>query len=271
MSNPESPKDEYVAANRAHWEQLVRDHPDVESAEPVEAFLNGDSALLPIQREELDSVAGKSLIDLQSHLGIRTLSWAREGATVTGVDISAESVAVSRALAAEAGLADRAEFIRANVLDLPDEHDERYDIVVTNFGVLCWLPDIHQWAAVVAELLKPGGVFYLAEHHPIATALSDDLGADGDPIAIENPYFSTEGPATSTAEPPYKWTHGLGEILTALIEAGIELEFVNEHPFSVIQRSPEMVRDEDGVWRFGSDIEMPLLVTVKGTRQPENG
>ena len=271
MANSGSPQEAYLEANRTHWEQMVADHPDIESTEPVAAFLDGDSALLPVQRNELGSVEGKSLLDLQSHLGIRTLSWARAGATVTGVDISAESVAVARELAAEAGLADRAAFIQANVLDLPTEHDERYDVVVTNFGVLCWLPDIDEWASVVAELLKPGGVFYLAEHHPIATALSDDLGADGDPITIENPYFATETPATPADEPPHKWTHGLGEILTALIEAGIKLEFVHEHPFSVIQRSPEMVQAEDGTWRFESDIDLPLLVTVKGTRRPRDG
>lgn len=271
MAGHESPQEAYFEANRDHWEQMVADHPDIESAESVEAFLDGDSSLLPVQREELGSVEGKSLLDLQSHLGIRTLSWAREGATVTGVDISAESVAVARELAAEAGLADRAEFIQANLLDLPAEHDGQYDIVVTNFGVLCWLPDIDEWAAVVAELLKPGGVFYLAEHHPIATALSDDLGPDGDPITIENPYFSTEAPATSADEPPHKWTHGLGEILTALIKAGIELEFVHEHPYSVIQRSPEMVQAEDGTWRFESDIDLPLLVTVKGKLRSEIG
>ena len=267
MAGHESPQEAYFEANRDHWEQMVADHPDIESAESVEAFLDGNSALLPVQQEELSSVEGKSLLDLQSHLGIRTLSWARAGATVTGVDISSKSVAVARELAAEAGLADRAEFIQANLLDLPSKRDERYDIVVTNFGVLCWLPDIDEWASVVAELLKPGGVFYLAEHHPIATALSEDLGADGDPITIENPYFSNETPVTPTDEPPHKWTHGLGEILTALIEAGIELKFVHEHPFSVIQRSPEMVQDQDGTWRFESDIDLPLLVTVKGRRR----
>ena len=269
MADPGSPQDAYVEANRTHWEQLVADHPDIESADSVEAFLDGESALLPVQRDELGSVAGKSLIDLQSHLGIRTLSWARAGATVTGVDISAESVAVARILAAEAGLADRAEFVQANVLDLPATHDERYDVVVTNFGVLCWLPDLDAWASVVAELLKPDGVFYLAEHHPIATALSDDLGTDGDPITVENPYFSTEAPATPGDEPPHKWTHRLGEILTALIEAGIELEFVHEHPFSVIQCAPEMVQADDGTWRFDSDVDLPLLMTLKGTRRAD--
>lgn len=254
---------DHFEENRAHWEEMVE---DVSVADPVDAideFLAGESALFPFQREELGSVDGKTLIDLQSHIGIRTLSWAREGATVTGVDISSESIALSRELAVEAGLEDRARFIQANVLDLPEQHDDCYDIVVTNFGVLCWMPDIDRWAEIVAELLNPGGTFYLAEHHPLATALSDDFGAEDVRITVENPYFSTDTPATEDG-PPYKWTHGLGEILSALIDAGIELRFVHEYPFSILQRSPEMVQDENGYWRFEPDVDLPLMVTVKG-------
>lgn len=269
MRETDSDQSAYFEENRAHWEEMVQDLSLTDSIDVIEEFLAGESALLPIQREELGNVDGKSLLDLQSHIGIRTLSWAREGATVTGVDISAESVALSRELAVEAGLEDRAEFIQANVLDLPERHDERYDVVVTNFGVLCWMPDIDRWAEVVAEVLEPEGTFYLAEHHPIATALSDDFGNDDARITIENPYFSTETPATTENAPPYKWTHGLGEILTALIDAGIELQFVHEHPFSVLQRSPEMVQDENGYWRFENEIDFPLMVTVKGKRRSD--
>lgn len=266
MQKKDSDRSEYFEENRRHWEELVQQVSVSDSPDAIDEFLAGKSALLPIQREELGDVAGKTLIDLQSHIGIRTLSWAREGATVTGVDISAESVALSRELAIEAGLENQATFIEANVLDLPDGHDERYDVAVTNFGVLCWMPDLDRWAEVVADLLKPEGTFYLAEHHPIATALSDNFG-DGDAeITIENPYFSTETPTTENG-PPHKWTHGLGEILSALIDAGIELEFVHEYPFSILQRSPEMVQDEDGYWRFENDIDLPLMVTVKGKKK----
>lgn len=267
MEEEHSDRSVFFEENRTHWEEMVSEHSLLDSFEPVDAFLSGESALLPVQREEVGSVDGKSLLDLQSHIGIRTLSWAREGATVTGVDISAESVAVSRKIATEAGLGDRAEFIQSNVLTLPEKHDERYDLVVTNFGVLCWMPDLDHWAEVVAEFLEPGGTFYLAEHHPVATALSDDVGNSETPITIENPYFSTETPVSSETGPPHKWTHGLGELLSALIDAGIELEFVHEHPFSVIQRSPEMVQDENGYWRFETDTDLPLLVTVKGTNR----
>lgn len=260
---------EYFEENRAHWEEMVQELSVTDSIDAIEAFLAGESALLPIQEEELGSVDGKTLLDLQSHVGIRTLSWARNGATVTGVDISAESIALSRELATEAELEDRAKFIQANVLELPENHDQRYDVVVTNFGVLCWMPDIDRWAEVVAEMLESGGTFYLAEHHPIATALSDDLGDEETGIHVENPYFSTETPATTESGPPYKWTHGLGEILSALVDAGIELQFVHEHPFSILQRSPEMVQDENGYWRFENDIDLPLMVTVKGKMKPD--
>lgn len=270
MTNTGSRHSEYFKGNRAHWEEMITEHSILDSYEPVTDFLAGESALLPIQRDELGSVDGKSLLDLQSHIGLRTLSWAREGATVTGVDISAESIAVSREIAAEAGLEDQAKFIQANILDFPEKHNECYDVVVTNFGVLCWMPDIDQWARVVAELLKPGGTFYLAEHHPVATALSDDLGRKEAPIPLENSYFSTEKPTTSESSPPHKWTHGLGEILSALIDAGIELEFVHEHPFSVIQRSSEMVQDENGYWRFETNSTLPLMVTVKGEMKDNN-
>lgn len=263
-SGSDSDHSKHFEENRDHWEEMAQQVSVADSTDAITEFLAGESALLPIEQEELGSVTGKTLLDLQSSIGLRTLSWAREGATVTGVDISAESIDLARELAAETGLEDRAQFVRANIYDLPEIQNERYDVVVTSLGVLCWMPDIERWAEVVAEVLEPGGTFYLAEHHPIATALSDDFGSDEAPIRVEHPYFTTETPATATDGPPYKWTHSLGEILSALIEAGIEIEFVHEHPFSAIERSPEMVQDENGYWRFENDIDLPLMVTVKG-------
>lgn len=257
-------------ANREHWERMVEPVSVADGTAEIEAFLDGGSALLPVQRREVGDVAGDRLLDLQCSIGTRTLSWARAGATVTGVDISGESVRVARELAAAAGLAADATFVRANVYDLPEAlpepPDDGYDTVVSNFGVLCWLPDLDRWAEVVAESLAPGGTVHLAEHHPVATALSDDLGhGDGDDgISVEHPYFSTGEPVADGDT--HKWTHGLGEILTALTDAGIDLKYVHEHPFSPLQRSEAMVEDGEGRWRFeGHDL--PLLVTVKGTRR----
>jgi len=264
-------------ANREHWERMVEPVSVADGTAEIEAFLDGESALLPVQRREVGDVTGDRLLDLQCSIGTRTLSWARAGATVTGVDISGESVRVARELAAAAGLADDATFVRANVYDLPEalpeSPDGGYDTVVSNFGVLCWLPDLDRWAEVVAGSLAPGGTVHLAEHHPIATALSDDLSVaagdgdgagDDDGIAVERPYFSTDEPIADGDT--HKWTHGLGEVLTALVDAGIDIRFVHEHPFSPIQRSESMVEDDEGRWRFeGHDL--PLLVTAKGTRR----
>ncbi|WP_435062587.1 class I SAM-dependent methyltransferase [Halobaculum sp. EA56] len=255
-------------ANREHWERMVEPVSVDDGTAEIEAFLAGESALLPVQRREAGDVAGDRLLDLQCSIGTRTLSWARMGATVTGVDISGESVRVARELAAAAGLADDATFVRANVYDLPgalpDPPDRGYDTVVSTFGVLCWLPDLDRWAEVVAASLAPGGTVYLAEHHPIATALSDDLRAGDGGISVERPYFSTDEPVTDGDT--HKWTHGLGEVLTALVDAGIDLRFVHEHPFSPLERAESMVEDDEGRWRF-PDHDLPLLVTVRGTRR----
>lgn len=254
-----------VEENREHWEEIVRERFDsmIDSVYRGEEFVEGETALLPIEQEELGDVSGKNVLDLQCHIGVRTLSLARDGATVTGVDISSEAIDLSRELAVETGLDDRAKFIEANIDDLPEIHDERYDVVFTNFGVLCWMPDIERWAEVVAEFLKPGGTFYLAEHHPISDALSFDFAGDETRIAVEHPYFSARMPATMDDGPPYKWTHSLGETLSALIDAGIELEFVHEHPFSPLELFPGMTEDES-YWRF-EEMDVPLLMTVKGT------
>ena len=263
-TTPNSDRSNYFRENRKHWEEILQQSSATESVSRIEEFLTGETALLPIEEEELGNIDGTNLLDLQCFVGIRTLSWARKGATVTGVDMSTEAINASRKIAAEAGLEDQASFIEANVYDLPEIHSERYDVVFTNFGVLCWLPDIELWAEVVAEFLKPGGIFYLAEYHPISDALSYDFTDEEAPITIENPYFLTEEPVTPEAEGPFKWTHSLGETLTALIDAGIELKFVHEHPFSVIEHSPGMIEDENGYWRFENDVDLPQLVTIKG-------
>lgn len=254
---------EFFAENRDHWEEILQQNSLTDAVYRAEEFLAGETALLPIEEEEVGEVAGKTLLDLQCFAGVRTLSWARKGATVTGVDISAEAIEIARSLAAETGLENQATFIEANVYDLPAVHDGQYDVVFTSFGVLCWLPDLERWAEVVGEYLKPGGTFYLAEHHPIADVLSFDFDRDGASIDIETSYFSTETPATGNG-PPYKWTHSLGETLSSLLDAGIELRFVHEHPFSPLERFPGMIQDENRYWRFEQDIDLPLMVTVKG-------
>ena len=135
----------YRRENREHWEELAEVHPDTEFYD-VESFLSGESTLLPLEREELGPLIeeGTTLLHLQCHFGMDTLSWAREGAEVVGVDFSGTAVETALELAVEADLDDRTEFVEADVYDLPGVLDREFDVVFTSYGVLAWLPDIER-------------------------------------------------------------------------------------------------------------------------------
>ncbi len=166
---------------------------------------------------------GKTLLHLQCHFGIDTLSWARLGATVTGADFSPKAIELATSLAADLDL--DARFVESNVYDLPERLEGSFDVVYTSRGVLGWLPDIRGWARVVAHFVKPGGIFFITEAHPIAWALDDDdcrsrsgtpIGSTPSPIAsdVEGSYADVSADVRSEKE--YSWQHGLGEIVTAL-------------------------------------------------------
>ena len=229
---------EQLGANRALWDELTAIH-EQSAFYDVEGFLAGASSLGAIELDELGGeVAGRRLLHLQCHFGLDTLSWARRGATVTGVDFSGQAVALARRLAAQSGLS--ATFIESDVYDLPGVLRERFDIVFTSWGVLCWLPDLARWARLIADALAPGGVFYLLDFHPFLFALSDE---SEQPVLGEDFYFHRAEPhawandgggsyadrqATVTAPIQYEWDHPLGEIVTALFDAGLALEFLHE-------------------------------------------
>lgn len=270
-------EDDFLAENRDHWEEAAAHHPTTDYYD-VEAFLDGESSLNPLEREEVGDVTGKRLLHLQCHFGLDTLSWAREGATVTGVDFAAEGIEFARDLADEIDLDDRARFVRANVYDLPDVLDDRYDVVFTSYGVLGWLPDVEAWADVVARSLEPGGTFYLAEIHPFTSMLPWDF--DGETATFPFHYFTPDEPLTFEDGATYaddeadldhgtthNWTHGLGEILTALLESGLDLEFVREHRFTTWEQFPDaMYRDGEGYWRLEGDADLPLLFSVRARK-----
>lgn len=272
--------DEYIEENRRHWEEASRFHPETEYYD-VESFLEGETTLSSLEREELGDVTGKRMLHLQCHFGLDTLSWARAGAEVTGIDISTEAIETARELAAEVGLEDRARFVASDVYDLPEILDERYDVVFTSYGVLLWLPDIDRWAGIAAEFVAPGGTFYLVEFHPLTMTLPRDF--DGGKALFEYPYFTPEEPLTidrpgtyadEDAEMEHRtrywWLHSVGEVVTALLDAGFDLEFVHEHPFipaTTWKAFPGLVEDE-GFWRFETEIDIPLLLSVKA-RKPK--
>ena len=264
--------------DRENWNRLVPLH--ARSAfYDVAGFRAGRSTLSPIEREELGDVAGKSLLHLQCHFGMDTLSWARLGAQVTGVDYSPQAVDLARELARETGL--EAEFICASIYDLPERLDRTFDIVFTSYGVLCWLPDLPAWGKVIAHFLKPGGVFYIADGHPLANIFYNE--PDATDLHVAYPYFHQDAPEVyectgSYATDPdvdlryteYEWSHSLGEIVNALLDAGLRLQFLHEYPFGFYQHHPLMVREEDGRWWFREHQEsVPLIFSIRAIKPAE--
>ena len=271
---------EYHRENREHWDDLAEIHPRTDFYD-VASFLEGASSLLPLEREELGPLVceGTTLLHLQCHFGMDTLSWAREGAEVVGVDFPGTAVETARELATQAGLDDRAEFLEIDVYDLPSELDREFDVVFTSYGVLTWLSDVGRWAEVVERFVAPGGTFYLAEDHPFTPCL--DQESEPGTFRFAYPYFDGEhitfGIGVSYADPgadveqtgTHEFSHSLGEILTALLGTDLRLEFVHEHPWSEFRQFEGMEADEAGQWWL-PDLEhdLPFVFSVRA-RMPE--
>jgi SAM-dependent methyltransferase len=260
----------YTEANRAAWNLWVTRDTGSDHYKDVARYRATGSSLRPIEREELGAVAGKSLLHLQCNLGSETLSWARLGARVTGVDIADEAITFARGLAAEGGLAEQARFIRSDIYALPDTLDERFDIVIASYGALCWLPDLAGWARMAARYVAPGGALLVVDLHPAGMALrSDPADASGRTLRIEHPYFHTGEPLTEhkPGEPDvHLWTYGLGEVVTAVAATGLRVESLREHPFSWWRQFPQLVESDDGYWRWPDQAhQLPLLLSLRAT------
>ncbi len=263
-----------MEANRLNWNDRVPIHL-ASSFYDVDGFRASKNDLMPVELAELGDMRGKSLLHLQCHFGLGTLSWANRGAIVAGVDFSGPAIEAARALAAELGIAAR--FIEANVYDLPAVLAEQFEIVFTSYGVLCWLPDLSEWARIVAHFLRPGGTFYIVEGHPLTFTLDDEPGVDTLQHCFS--YFATAplrsdedgtyaAPSTHLAHrTTYEFTHTLGEIVTALCAAGLRIEFLHEFPFLMWPKLPFMRRDDQGYYRLiQGDGTLPLLFSLMATR-----
>jgi 2-polyprenyl-3-methyl-5-hydroxy-6-metoxy-1,4-benzoquinol methylase len=236
-------------------------------------FRAGASTLRAFERDEVGDVAGRRLLHLQCHMGQDTLSWARRGADVTGLDFSDAAVRTARALAGEVGLADRARFVVSDVYEAAAAlNGERFDIVYTGLGALVWLPDLPRWARLVSSLLNDGGMLYLAEFHPLTELLGEDgerVERDyfrGDAETYDFPYTYTDGPSL-TRTVSVQWQHPLGEVVTAVAQAGLRIEFLHEHATTLFQRYPMLERFGAGEYRFPAGRpRIPLMYSLRAAK-----
>ncbi|ADD41639.1 class I SAM-dependent methyltransferase [Stackebrandtia nassauensis] len=262
---------DYRVVNAANWDERVPIHLASDFYD-LDGFRQRRDSLNDYERAEMGDVDGKSLVHLQCHFGRDTLSWAKYGATVAGVDFSALAIEAARELAAELGI--DASFVTADVYDAAEALGGRtFDIVYTGIGALCWLPDLTRWAETVARLLVPGGFLYLTEFHPVVDALDGKTGTH-----VDKDYFDTE-PSVYDETPTYtdggenlangttvEFHHTLGDIITALAAAGLRIEWLREHDFTLFQQFAGLRRRDDGTFVYEGTGRAPLMFSVKATR-----
>jgi SAM-dependent methyltransferase len=221
---------DYLEVNRRNWDERAGIH--AASAEYGTQRFRDDpthiSDVVKFDLPRLGDIRGLRTVHLQCHIGTDTLSLARLGAQVTGLDLSGESIRVARELANGA-----VEYVQAPVYAAREVLTGEFDLVYTGIGALCWLPDVQRWAQVVASLLRPGGRLFIREGHPVFWAMDYDTPGE---LRLTYPYFTTEEPIVESVPTSYagtdrqiqndtthSWNHGLGEIITGLLDNGMEL------------------------------------------------
>ena len=267
--------DECLKINRELWDALARIHFDSEFYD-VKGFLDGKQTLDPVELEELPSIPERTILHLMCHFGLDTLSLARLGGIVTGVDFSEQAIGLARSLSETTKL--DARFICSDVYRLPDVLDETFDIVFTSGGVLAWLPDLTKWAQIINRFLKPSGVFYIREFHPFEYIFNDEEKETI--LTVRYPYFQDEKPqmfenegsyadrsAKTDKKRSYEWNHPLSRIINVLINEGLRIEFLHEFPFSSYKALPFMVESSEGRWVLPDHAEsVPLMFSIKATK-----
>jgi SAM-dependent methyltransferase len=269
---------EIFETNKALWNKRTTIHLD-STFYNKEGFINGDTVLSPVELEELKDVVGKTMLHLQCHFGMDSLNWSRLGAKVTGVDFSEVAIGEAKKLNIQLGY--DAEFVCSDIysLDLTatlskgEGEGRLFDIVFTSYGTIGWLPDLDRWAKVIATHLKVGGVFYMADFHPVVWMFDDNFTKieyayhKADVIVVENQatYVENKEPIISKE---YGWNHSISEILNALMNNGLELSFFNEHTYSPYSCFNNVIEFEKGKWHIkGMEGKIPMVYSLKAVKK----
>lgn len=273
------PLDTYRADNLAAWDERAPAHARA-AGYKVQHFLDDPNYISDVVTFDiplLGSVSGLRGVHLQCHIGTDTLSLARLGATMTGLDFSGASLDEARRLAEATGAS--IEYVQADAYDAVQVLGAaQFDFVFTGIGALCWLPDVRRWAGVVNSLLRPGGFLFIREGHPMLWSLDENVD---DYLSVHYPYFETAGPVTDdydgtyletdttfSASVSHSWNHGLGETVTALLDQGMRIELLAEHDSAPWEALPgKLVEDEHGEWRLTEGRErLPMTYTLRARK-----
>lgn len=276
MSEPPA---DWRGLNRANWDERVAVHLGPRGYD-MAALENGTAQLNAIEEAELGPVTGLRILHLQCHFGRDSLILAQRGASVVGLDFSAPAIDAAFSLTQRLGLEHRVRFVQADVYEAASVIDEPagFDAVYVTWGALCWLPDIAGWARIVAHFLKPGGWLYLAEGHPAAMVLDDAAplpnGRPGffapyfhsGPLLIEESTDYVDHKATLRNATTCQWIHPLGSVVTSLIQAGLSLRWLHEHPAATWRMFACLQEDAAGLFHWPDRPWLPLSYSLRADK-----
>jgi SAM-dependent methyltransferase len=265
-----------IAVNRLNWDERATIHArDTTDDYMLARFRAGEDALIEIEAAELGDVAGKRILHLQCHIGRDTLCLARRGAAVTGLDFSPEALAVARQLARETGLA--ATFVEGTVDDAPRLTPGPFDMVFSTWGTICWLPDMQNWARIIASVLAPGGELYFADAHPAFCVLEqspnglvvtyDHQTPVDRPLTFVTANTYTGDTTVMRNQTSHEWMHPLSAILGGLIDNGMTITMFREHEVLPWKGLSCMVPEGPRLWRLPDGMpRMPLSFSLRARK-----
>lgn len=259
--------DNYIEINKKSWNSRVDTHVSSEFYD-MENFLTGKNSLKSIELGFLGNLEGKKVLHLQCHFGQDTISMARMGAEVVGVDLSDKAIDKATEIAEKLNV--NARFIQSDIYDLKNHLDEKFDIVFTSYGTIGWLPDMNRWAEIVSQFLQPDGKFVFVEFHPVVWMFDDTF----EKVAynyfnveaiVENESGTYADRSADIQQTYMMWNHDLGEVLTALISHGLELKQFQEFdysPYNCFSGTEKIEDDKYIIKHLGNRIPMVYALTA---------
>ena len=264
------PEENYIEINRESWNNRTDAHLTSEFYD-VDGFLKGRNSLNSIELGLLGNVKGKKILHLQCHFGQDSLSLARMGASVVGVDLSDKAISAGKDLADKMNV--DAQFICCDLYDLPMHLEDQFDIVFTSYGTIGWLPDLNKWANLISHYLKLGGHFVFAEFHPVVWMFDDDFKfvkynyAQAGPIA-ENEEGTYADKSADIQQNYVSWNHGLSEVVTALLAKKISIQKFQEFDYSPYNCFDHTIEFEPGKYRINHlENKIPMVYALLGEKE----
>lgn len=267
-----SEHDRFFEANQRAWNERTKLHIGSKFYD-VEGFVQGRNSLSASEQDMLGDVVGKDLLHLQCHFGQDTLSLARMGARVTGLDISDEATRAAQALADRCGL--HAEWVTSNVLHHQPQLDDRFDVVFTSYGTIGWIPELRSWANNIFRYLRPGGRFVIVEFHPVVWMFDNTFeriaySYFNRQLIEEEEQGSYADRHASVKLTSYSWNHDLAEVHTALRDAGLHIDRFVELDGSPHDCFSNTVKGDDGLFRIqGLEGKIPMVYAIVATKPHE--